>query len=1729
MVEKISIQNLRSNAVSTRLEERKNLIVSRKRKLQEVYAVCRHIDRTKPFPNADIVETWGTIERYEGANMEDGEKRFLEENDIERGRFFRESTLPPHSSYLAEPGGFQKSFATQLTPHPAIKTISQHATPLSTPVLEKPPQMLEHPTVSQEAELLAEKEARHAFDARKRMEDQSPTKSGVTNGKRSSEAPTDDGSVDSEATEDDLGSLSHVIEPSERVKSGNAAPVINVGGVPVVQEATTRVPDDHERSLGVRPPPILSELLNAARGNTTQTAAALDDKSVERNIWAEKAKSTESPAVKSFSDSVREVPDSFESSQVSSLSEPPSPAPSKGAILELREEPRLPVASPQIQQIPPHPPLAIITNRDNHPSPISHSKLPSEHLSHPDISSPTSSIDGDNRSTPGNIISSATSPDANHMLGSDSRPGESNGQIKEVVAESAPYGVMAMPAKQAEKEELAGSFMGRKMAPCGAQCEKPLPSVLVATEVVADEKETQSQLPTIPPQELTNGGEPDLAAVETEAEITVPKAGETPQSTRTKKSASPDPSAQLRLENSLAQDDVVKPDSVANERPYSQKLAGVGEAHDEDLEDQVQLVGSSEPEPKTIQPTRELVEAVTEVVKDVSENMEVDIPDRTGDMDATGHDTVMTGIDQPGVHRTTSGTHVGDISIGAISLPEKQSLEASTLQEIDDSKMEIDHTANERHDEIEPVHKLPTSDLTASVGAITEIVGQPADSTFEHNNKEENLSTGKPIVDATKSSGSLVPDVSPIKQHLRKRETPKRQAKLSKVVISSTHHALAALEEEAKRLREDQIAQGPIVVARRRDQQAASAAARRSAVFQPGSKIDAITRYGIAEPPSEEKSKVKNADMFDVAYTAKASGTSISDLLQRSSKTLTTADHQVHYFETQAVRIENRILDLQDQGLWSLRQIPRVVEPRRRKCHWDYLLEEAKWLRDDFKGERKWKIAMARLYAKEAARWHRAGEGRRQLQVDRKQLGVVPKGIREERRRIGHVEMQDSDMSQPTPDLVDGCGSPESDDDFPMDDRHHDTDRSNFAHIYEPPATLFTLSPEETIFAMPASKAADDILNQLPLYGPPEPPTRRYEDIEEEWMKLPIVAISKYASGKLVVQEEKGPPSKKSRYEYEENQDPYADDSDEDEKLGGGRLIGRSERDKLRKPSILPPEQTNVALFKPEYKPILQRLHNTHVPRLPSDFPPPAFFENRHPSLWLASEDEMLKTLVREYHYNWGLVSQCLALPGGWHSGSERRSPWECFERWIALEPIPPEFAKSPHFKPIQQRLDVAARVNGLYGNVPGSAGGNGSGGVKPRRGTAPIRVEKRRNTRNFTLIESMRKLAKKRETSVNKQQTNKSMISLLTNHIDQVAAAMKRASESQASASNQLRTPQYFSAMKFEREQKHLEQKNMYSQHMQMQQARNGIPPQTRIPHPGQHHGLANGVPIPVPQRVGVPAPQGPNGALQVPRAAPMQNGTNGVTIRSLPAQLPQGQTQRYTPEQLAHLRRIQQQHAVAVAAASQGYPPSSALGTQGSQINAQNMQALLQQAQQAALGQNQQAPQQKRIIPPPIDSQASVSSPHIPPTPTTATSTQLKPAQMLIQEMAAIVQYQNPNLPQERVREATQQTLVSYHAQLSQNIQAQARNPVKPNPARAAVVNTGPMIGVNGPVNSVVDPPAVGVVGAVGAVGAGSPRVNNSQIPTQPSQPQPQPQPQPQASPPPPQPQSVSKQQQQ
>ncbi|VDK30108.1 unnamed protein product, partial [Dibothriocephalus latus] len=55
-----------------------------------------------------------------------------------------------------------------------------------------------------------------------------------------------------------------------------------------------------------------------------------------------------------------------------------------------------------------------------------------------------------------------------------------------------------------------------------------------------------------------------------------------------------------------------------------------------------------------------------------------------------------------------------------------------------------------------------------------------------------------------------------------------------------------------------------------------------------------------------------------------------------------------------------QISKLAKQGLWSATRLPKVMEPRRGRVHWDYLLDEARWMATDFAEERKWKKQTAK-------------------------------------------------------------------------------------------------------------------------------------------------------------------------------------------------------------------------------------------------------------------------------------------------------------------------------------------------------------------------------------------------------------------------------------------------------------------------------------------------------------------------------------------------------------------------------------------------------------------------------------------------------------------------------------------------------------------------------------------------------------------------------------------------
>lgn len=580
------------------------------------------------------------------------------------------------------------------------------------------------------------------------------------------------------------------------------------------------------------------------------------------------------------------------------------------------------------------------------------------------------------------------------------------------------------------------------------------------------------------------------------------------------------------------------------------------------------------------------------------------------------------------------------------------------------------------------------------------------------------------------------------------------------------------------------------------------------------------------DQPSNQLAKTEERDYMYTLFESKAHSQnrqgSLPYLLQHSHKTLSTSDHLVDYHYQAHCRVLKRLYQLQNLDKWSLRQRKRAEEPARPTSHWDFLLDHAKWMRTDFREERRWKMAAARAVAESCAEWVAASS------ADRKALQIQVRPP----RHLAEVEV--------TSDLNDQLVS------SPPELEAHEEDDSVSEDIADPrdvvtsiaPAAIFSLGASDFTFTTEKTPALDKLLNELPLYQPAkvEPDQAKStlaEKLDSRW-KTDIVPISKYATDKLKIKDYK-PPLKRSRYDYDVDDSPPS------------------------KRPALEPRETGVALFMPENKHIRDRIHPGHAFRPPAEHPMPsqAFFETRMCSQWLASEDDEVRRQAREYSFNWTLISDLMTPPTLYTSGQDRRSAWECFERWIGLEGMPADMAKTPYFKTYSNRIETAQR--NVQAQWEEHERRNGTTPANNRKKTTlPVRVERKHNRRHLFMLDAMRKLAKKREAVRQKAMHSADM------------AAMRKSNDVHAPRPG-MKTPAEWSQLKYEREVKMAKQQEMYKQQLIAHQR--AVVQQQR----GGQNGTGTGMPVP-PQagnqiRVGpngAPLPGMPNGHLQVPNGQP-------------------------------------------------------------------------------------------------------------------------------------------------------------------------------------------------------------------------------------------------------------------
>ena len=507
------------------------------------------------------------------------------------------------------------------------------------------------------------------------------------------------------------------------------------------------------------------------------------------------------------------------------------------------------------------------------------------------------------------------------------------------------------------------------------------------------------------------------------------------------------------------------------------------------------------------------------------------------------------------------------------------------------------------------------------------------------------------------------------------------------------------------------------------------------------------TESSLQRAPGSERVLEHDKDYLLTLFTAQASAQQppLNALLGSAHKALTTSNHYLDFHEQQDCRILKRIYHLQNSNRWSLRQLARSQEPQRPTKQWDVLLAHMKWMQTDFREERKWKLAAAKNVADWCAEWVANPSVRRiALQVRLTSNNGKIRDLNGHATPVSLANNGERSRSDTTPELV------ASGDDDLSDALGENT--PILSAIKTPaPAAIFSLAPEDVIFQLDKTPVSEKLLAELPLYEP----WNNVSDVEvitnnqladNSW-KTSLLPISKFASGKMTIRGPE-PSRKRSRYEF--------DDDNDDENENFSEPVKRSPLTFSSANEPVPPEMDDVALFNPENKHIIDRLHAAHAFRPPSEFsmPSQSFFESRTSSQWTWAEDDELRKLVREYAYNWSLISSSLTSPSLFSSGAERRTPWECFERWVSFEGLPGDMNRTQYFRTWYSRREAARTLLNQQIVAQQQQQTSSSSQAQIRRRTAePTRVERRRNSKHLALIHAMQKVAKKKETTLQKQQ----------------------------------------------------------------------------------------------------------------------------------------------------------------------------------------------------------------------------------------------------------------------------------------------------------------------------------------------------------------------------------------
>lgn len=432
------------------------------------------------------------------------------------------------------------------------------------------------------------------------------------------------------------------------------------------------------------------------------------------------------------------------------------------------------------------------------------------------------------------------------------------------------------------------------------------------------------------------------------------------------------------------------------------------------------------------------------------------------------------------------------------------------------------------------------------------------------------------------------------------------------------------------------------------------------------------------------------------------------NLIPRTHKVLTTELINNALNEARITVVSSRIEELKRLGLWSLRQPKKFIDPwNNTHTHHQTLLDEAKWMQADFAEGKKYKIAVCTTIAQAVMDYWTYGKvccvetssphlltTNGDKAVDMEESDHEKVASNDEQNTMSNadiesntttqdgtipdnganVKIDDKDDNKIEDDEMDVVkeGNVETEEKKLEDDKSVNINPENESHVTKVSQDVIEkdvnsgveVSEEKTIDISKLLERPDPYQEVIPKSLPQfsiEDYERSLAEREVKPFKLQL-SLSEFGSTERNIADQipiymgidKRDGVKKSP------EIPFAPISKSMVTLDDDDFYKLVER------QLVEDEQSLVQLSK--RRGMFYGNRRSHYLR-PPPVPSLRYLQNRTPTIWLPEDDQELVRNINTYAYNWELISANMIPRSSksYLSNIERRTPWQCFERFVQL------------------------------------------------------------------------------------------------------------------------------------------------------------------------------------------------------------------------------------------------------------------------------------------------------------------------------------------------------------------------------------------------------------------------------------------------------------------------------